>query len=192
MHSGGSDEIWNFITLTIEEHGIAHQLLYENYKALEDLGASQMIRGQVEMGFKTIRQVARDTMKSKNVSFYNSDTQRKLGRRPKKQRKPYARNPWILTALLNGFDLEYTMTGEIVKIEPCECDSLVSVINKLMLQPQMENKRQSWELCKKKEKHYSITALTRTLTGHIDKSNDKRVYTFMSWRVLGINLNPCT
>jgi hypothetical protein len=56
-----------------------------------------------------------------------------------------------------------------------------------MLHPQMEDKRQSWDLCEKKEKHYSITALTRTLTGHIDKPTGKSVYTFMGWRVLGIN-----
>lgn len=118
----------------------------------------------------------------------DSDVQRELGQRPKKQREPYARNSYILAALYKGFALEYTKTGKVVKIEPCECSSLVAVINKLMSEPQMNEERQSWDRCEKKEKHYSITALTRTLTGHVDKRTGKSVYTFMGWRVLGINI----
>lgn len=186
-HRGGPDQIWNMIKLTLDEHGIAHQLLYENYNTLQDLGASQMIRGQLNAGLETIRKIAQETMKKNKKGFYSSDLQSELGKRPK-NRQPYARNEYIIAALLKGFNLEYTKTGQIVNIKPSECSSLVDVINKLMSEPQMENEQKSWDKCIKKEKHYSITALTRTLTGHIDKQTGKSVYSFMGWRVLGINL----
>lgn len=187
-YCGGSNSAWNLIKLTIEEHGMAHQLLYENYNSIKDLGASQLIRGQVEAGWDTIRQLARETMKRKNVSFFNPEVQRELGKRPKKKRQSYARHPYILAALYKGFDLEYKQTGEVVKITPHECDSLVCVIDKLMSHPQMASKRESWDECEEKESYYAITALTRTLTGHIDKKTNKSVYSFMGWRVLGINI----
>lgn len=185
-HRKGPDKRWNFITLSVEEHAMAHQLLYENYNYKDDLGASQMIRGQIEAGFETIREIARATMKEKNVSFYNREVQRELGSR-KKKRAPAARNIYILAALSKGFGLQHTTSGEMVYIEPNECSSLVDVVEKLMAYPVMENKRESWNTCENKEKHYAITALTRTLTGHIDKKTKKSVFTFMSWRVLGIN-----
>jgi hypothetical protein len=167
---------------------MAHQILYENYSSFKDLGASQLLRGQNTEGFNTLRQIAHATMKKNKVSFYSSDVQRELGKRPKKQRQTYARNPYICHALYKGFDLVYTKTGEILKIEPCECASLVSVVNKLMLHPQMESKREAWDRHEHKEKYSGLTALTRTLTGHVDKSTGKSVYTFMGWRVLGINI----
>lgn len=186
-YCGGPNQMWNIIKLTIEEHGMAHQFLYENYNTLQDLGASQMIRGQLDAGFETIRQLARETMKRKNISFFNSDVQRELGRRPK-NRRPYARNLYILAALSKGFSLKYTKTGDILTINPYECSSLVFVIDKLMLHPQMENKRQNWNLSKNKEKHYAISGLTRMLTGYIDKKSGKGLYSFMGWIILGINL----
>ena len=172
-HREGPDKKWNFIKLSVEEHAIAHQLLYENYQYKQDLGASQIIRGQVELGFETIREIARATMKARNVSFYNSEVQRQLGSR-KKNRAPAARNSFILAALCRGLRLQHTTSGEIVTIEPYECSSLVNVVDKLMNHPLMDDKRESWNTCKNKEKHYAITALTRTLTGHIEKK--KKVF----------------
>lgn len=68
-HRGGPNAKWNFVTLTIEEHGLAHELLYQSYGFDADLGASQMIRGQIELGFETIRKLARATMQARKVSF---------------------------------------------------------------------------------------------------------------------------
>lgn len=52
----------------------------------------------------------------------------------------------------------------------------------------MISKRESWNTCEKKEKFYALTALTRTLTGHVDEKTKKSVFTFWNWRVTGINL----
>lgn len=58
-----------------------------------------------------------------------------------------------------------------------------------MQHPSMTSIRPNWYLCSKKEKHYAITALTRTLTGYIDKKTNKSVFTFLNWRLLGINIS---
>jgi hypothetical protein len=42
-HRGGPDEEWNLVCLSVEEHGLAHELLYNNYQFEQDLGASQLI-----------------------------------------------------------------------------------------------------------------------------------------------------
>lgn len=186
-HRGGSNQQWNRMQLSIEEHAQAHKLLHEIYGYDHDLGAYHMINGQIELGFKTIRKIAQATMKEKNLSFWNRDVQRELGSR-KKNRAPAARNKYILVALFNGFTLQHVISNETITIEPCECTSLVYVVEKLMAHPLMESKRESWETCKKKENFYALTALTRTLTGHVDERTKKSVFTFWNWRVTDINL----
>ena len=42
----------------------------------------------------------------------------------------------------------------------------------------MKEERESWDQCQKKEKSYWITALTRTLTGHVCKKTGKCVFSF--------------
>lgn len=169
-HQGGPDSSWNLLILTIEEHAMAHQLLYENYNNLADLGASQMIRGQVKMGWATIRAMATEKMRQNKTGRFNSSLQRELGRRPKKERACYARNKYIVAALERGFTFQSCkVKDQIVTIGPFECKSLIAVMDKLMQHPQMVDKCKKWETCHKKEKHYAITALTRTLTGHVDK-----------------------
>ena len=106
-HRGGPDRPWNLITLTIEEHAMAHQLLYENYNYMADLGASHMIRGQVEKGWEAIRIAAINTMREKGTGRFSSELQRQLGSLPKKQRACYARNPYVLAAFERGFTLEF-------------------------------------------------------------------------------------
>jgi hypothetical protein len=148
-----------------------------------------MIRGQVKQGWQTIRQIACETMKKNRIGFFNSELQRELGKRPKKQRACYARNPFILEALDRGFILQSCISEDVITIGPCECFSLVDVVNKLMLHPRMSVEYENWIKHPNKEKHYLITALTRALTGHIDKKTGKSVYTFKNWRVLGINIS---
>lgn len=60
--------------------------MYENYNNIEDLGASQMISGQVEKGWETIRSMAVNTMRQNKTGRFNSELQRELGSRKKKQR----------------------------------------------------------------------------------------------------------
>lgn len=145
-----------------------------------------MLRGQIREGFEMIRKANQLKMKELGVGFYNSELQRELGNRPKKQRQCYSRNPYVKTALQRGFVLQHEKNDQILIIEPSECASLVDVISKLMNQPYMKEQRDSWHKCQKKEKSYWISGLTRTLTGHICKKTGKSVFSFMGWRVLGI------
>nr|QUO99132.1 putative HNH homing endonuclease [Oedogonium capilliforme]QUO99167.1 putative HNH homing endonuclease [Oedogonium capilliforme] len=185
-HWGGPDEDWNIITLSVEDHAYAHKLLYENYKNYYDLCAAYMLQGQTLEGFDAIRKANQEKMKQLGVGFYDSEIQRELGKRPKKQRQCFSRNPYVKAALQRGFMLQDAKNNQVVIIEPSECSSLVDVIEKLMNQPHMKEERESWHQCKKKEKSYWITALTRTLTGHVCKKTGKCVFSFKGWRVLGI------
>lgn len=190
LHWKGPDQKWNLISLTLEEHIQAHQLLYDNYRKLADLGASQMLSGNLKQGADTIRQMAQDTMRKNRTGFFSSATQRELGSRPRKSHKRSVRHEYVQAALAMGFVLEYIETGEVVNIEPFECPNVVSVIDKLMSHPRMKGKpaKQSWTLSEKKEKAYGASGLTRILTGHVDKKTGKRLYSLMGWRVLGINI----
>lgn len=95
----------NIIVLTIEEHATAHQLLYENYNTTADLGASQMLSGQIELGSATIRRMALETRRKNKTDFFSSKVQQELASRPKKKRAWYARNRFVLAALTRGFKL---------------------------------------------------------------------------------------
>jgi hypothetical protein len=197
-HRGGSDASWNLVTLTLSEHAEAHKLLYDNYDFKEDLAAHYMISGNLDKGFELIRQLARQTMKERNVSFYNSDVQRELGRRPKKQRRPYARNLYILHALGKGFSMQHVASKEIIEISALSCSSLVEVVDVFMQHPLNAERLPDWIAYENKEKYYGITALTKTLTGYVGKETTssgeksknagKAIYTFMGWIVLGINI----
>lgn len=186
-HMGGPDVEWNYITLTLEEHIQAHSFLYENYQQLADLSAVQMLKGHIDLGTATIRKMAQDKMRKEKTGFYNSDLQRALASRPKKRRTPYARNEFIAAALARGFTLMYIPSGEILTIEPFECPNVIYVIEKLMLHPLMKKQRESWNVCKNKNRYYTVTALTRILTGHIDQRTGKKLFSFNDWKVLGIN-----
>lgn len=189
LHQSGPNQKWNLIELTIEEHAEAHQLLFDNYQKAADLGASQMIRGQVELGWQTIRKIALETRRRNQSDFFNREIQHELGSRPKKQRASYARNTFVLAALERGFDLSNPNSAELVKIGPCECSCIVDVVDKLMSNPLMENQKNSWRTYVQKQKHPAVTILTRMLTGHIDKRTGKRVFSYQNWRILGINIS---
>lgn len=188
-HWGGSDSSWNLIKLSIEEHAYAHKLLYENYKSFYDLGACKLIQNQIGEGFHLIRKANQFKMKKNLVGLYNSEVQRELGKRLKKKRAPFARNSFIKVALKNGFVLEWVETQEIITIGPQKYCSLTDVMEKLMTFPQMKNEREICKNTQKKEKYSGITALTRTLTGHVAKKTNRRVYSFKGWRVLGLFLS---
>ena len=105
-HWGGPDNDWNLIKLSIEEHAYAHLLLYENYANIYDLGAFKMIQGQIKEGFDFIQKSNHCKMKKMQVGLYNSEIKSELRTRRKKQRKSYARNHYIKTALENGLILK--------------------------------------------------------------------------------------
>ena len=186
-HMGGPDAEWNYITLTLDEHIQAHSLLYNEYQILADLSAVQMLKGQYDLGTDTIRKMAQDKMKKEKTGFFDCNLQRELALRPKKPREPYSRHECIAAALARGFTLQHIPSGEILRIEPFECPNVVYVIEKLMLHPQMEKRRESWNVSKNKNKYYTVSALTRVLSGHIDQKTGKKLFSFNEWKVLGIN-----
>lgn len=188
VHRQGPNQSWNFIKLTVKDHATAHLLLHQNYGHTQDLGAYQMLSGQTALGVKTIRQVAIQTMRKLVKSFWNPATQKELGKRPKKQRKPYARNRYMVAALVQGFDLQHIKTEEIVSIGPGECLSLNEAIEKWLQHPLMHKEQIVWNTYKNKEKSYLTSGLTRMLTGHIDNKTNKRVFSVKGWRIVGINL----
>ena len=63
-----------------------------------------MIRGQFKQGWDIIKKETLEKRRKTKSDRFNSDIQRELGRRPKKQRACYARNPYIKAALTRGFD----------------------------------------------------------------------------------------
>lgn len=151
-HQLGPNLQWNLVRLTIEEHAQAHELLFENYQNVYDLGASQMLRGQFKEGWQAIRQKTLENRRNNKSDRFNSEIQRELGKRPKKQRACYARHPYIKAALERGFDLFNKKSGSIVKIGPCECNHMVGVIDKLMSHPDMKNEREVWLAFENKKK----------------------------------------
>jgi len=152
-HQDGPNCKWNIIVLTIKEHATAHQLLYENYNTAADLGASQMLSGQIELGSATIRRMAVETRRTNKTDFFSSKVQQELASRPKKKRACYARNRFVLAALTRGFKLYNCISKDVVEIGPDRAKSIVDVVNKLMLHPQMSILKEEWYSFPKKEKH---------------------------------------
>ena len=148
-----------------------------------------MLNGKTPEGEAIIRKMAQDTMRSNKTGFYSSAQQSALASRPRKPRKPHARNDYVKAALERGFTLEFKETGDKVKIEPSECKNITLVIDKLMLHPSMAKNRASWDLCKNKAKAYPVSALTQILTGYVTQKTGKQLYSFMGWKFLGINID---
>lgn len=185
-HSNGPDVQWNRIRLSINDHIHAHRLLYFCYGNLYDLAAANMLQGNQKKGTRLIQKQNQMNMKKQKIGFYNSMTQREFAKRPRKKRKPFAKNIFVKAALKKGFILKHIETNQTMVIKPNETKNVTEVIDLLISHPQMEEKRASWNDCQKKEKSFPVSALTRILTGHRDKKTQKSVYSFMGWRLLGI------
>jgi hypothetical protein len=101
---------------------------------------------------------------------------------------PYVRSPYAKAALRNGFTLT-SPTGAIFVVLPNQYANLQQIVGDWVKHPEMQEKYlQSWKNCLEKESHILTTALTRHLTGHIDKKTKRSVFTIASWQVTGINL----
>lgn len=187
-HAGGTNDKWNFVILSFEEHAQAHKLLFECYKNSFDKGAYDMMKGNTAEGLEAIRKENHKRMKAKKVGFYNREVQAELAQRPKKQRQAYARNIYVLSALQKGFVLQSTKTNAEVVIQPGECKSLVEVIDKWLSHSEMLEKRSLWLACENKEKFTLYTGFTRMLTGHRDQKTKKAVYSVAGWRIKGLNV----
>lgn len=187
-HSNGSDDCWNLIGLSLDEHCEAHKLLYECYNQKYDYSAWCMMTGKTKEGLNAIRKQNHLNMKIKNIGFYNSKLQSELAKRPKKQRKTYARNEFVLNALERGCILQSKITKTKIIFKPKECTNLSEILEKWLEHPEMSSYKCSWLKCLKKEKFSLYTALNRSLTGHRDKKTNKAVYSIAKWRILGIFL----
>jgi hypothetical protein len=187
-HAKGSDERWNLVSLSLEEHMQAHQLLFDCYNNHYDYCVVCLFFGKTKEAQKAVRKQNQINMKNNNRGFYNSALQRELARRPK-PRLPYARKDVILVAIENGFIIEHVQTDKCLIVRPGKFPSLTAVLERLVRHPLMPlEEAKKWNALKKKQKSYLNSALTRTLMGHIDKRG-KSVFTFKGWRVRGIFLS---
>lgn len=190
LHANGPDEPFNLILLTLEEHIAAHQLLFDVYESYYDLAAVNMMQGRIAIGEANIRKANQEKMKRKKKGFYDTKIQTELASRPKKQRECYARNDFVTQALARGFDLEHVKTGDVIRIGPEECSSLNAVVESYLEHPTMSKRRIKWyaSTVKQQSMSYPVTGFTRSLTGHRDNKG-KSVFTFLGFRILGINIS---
>lgn len=187
-HADGTDDAFNLIWLSLEEHAQAHLLLFECYGSHFDQGAFCMMKGKRQEAQAALRKQIHQNMKEQGKGFWDYELQRELGKRPK-NRKPYSRNDYVKAALERGFILQFALTNECVYFSPSECGNLREVLEVWLKRPSMIHRYDSWQTAEKKQKHTLYTALTRCLTGHRDKKTNKAVYSVAGWRILGIVLS---
>lgn len=80
LHAGGSNDVDNIVFLTVEEHAIAHKILFEKHGRWQDKLAWQMLSGMVgkEEGIKIAQQNAdKSWMKTPEGRELMSKAQRK-------------------------------------------------------------------------------------------------------------------
>lgn len=81
---GGPNDFWNLVPVTFAEHCLAHKLRFEAYGKHGDYIAS-ISREDTPASAKEIKtmtsKLGHAKMKEKNIGFYNSDSQRELGKR---------------------------------------------------------------------------------------------------------------
>lgn len=186
QHSGGPDETWNSIRLSISDHAKAHLLLFECYGNYYDQCAYALLLNQQTEAYEELRKEIQANMKRNKKGFYDSKLQSELGSR-KKNRKPKARNELVIQALVKGFYLQNNSTNDIFIIKPNECESLSQVMDKWMKHPSMVQDIEKWQ--KQKTKYHKYTGLIKMLTGFIDPVTNKRIYSISNWRVGGLFLD---
>ena len=91
-HSNGSDESWNLILLSPNEHAKAHKLLFDCYGNYYDKCAWHMLLKQKTKGFQALRKQNLIKMKKENKGFYNSELQRELAKRPRKKKTLHSKS----------------------------------------------------------------------------------------------------
>jgi len=132
-HRFGSDEPFNIILLTTEEHIEAHKLLYSCYNYKEDKAAYQMLSGLIKDGQKTIWTLNQEKMKREKKGFFDPKLQKDLANRPKKARGPRARNEFVIQALYRGIILEHQETKTI--FEFFDYVSVIQIATELISHP---------------------------------------------------------
>lgn len=187
-HANGTDDPWNLINLTIEEHAKAHQLMYESYGNKYDKGAWLLMDGQTVEGRRAIWEQNQATMRENGVGFNDPATQRELATRPRNKRKPYLRNEYVKAALERGFILKSVATGATVEIKAGECATLHNVMDLWLSHPELKQQKEQWQQAPVKQSFSLYTGLTRIITGHVDKKTKKSVFTVAGWFIQGILL----
>jgi hypothetical protein len=182
-HAGGTDDPFNLVWLSLEDHAQSHYLLFECYGNHFDFCAFCMMKNNKKAAYQALRQQILANMKAEKKGFWNSDVQRELAQRPK-PRNPYARNLYVKAALERGFILQSNITNATVIIPPMECTSLREVVYLWLSHPELADRYyDQWVNTENKEKYSLYTGLTRCLTGHRDRKTGKAVYSVAGWRI---------
>lgn len=191
-HSGGTNDEWNLITLSYEDHTKAHCLLAECYNSKYDLAVCKMRQNQTSEARQAMREANVEKMRNNKTGWFSSELQRELANRPKKPRKTYARSLYVSAALERGTIWEHE-DGATLLISPDQCDSATQVAAVLSERCDPAMKKAFEE---KQHKSYLVNGVTKLLQGYfIPQSNrthmnvgGRRLYKVGPWTLKGIRI----
>ena len=147
LYANGPNEKWNLIQLSVREHQMAHQLLYDVYKNTEDLCALRFRKKQHSEAYKLRISLAHKAQSLNKKGFFDSNMQSKNGKKggkvkSLKKRLSYTKklSPEWKTILSGESYWLYTKTKTVILIKPFECLLPQDVTRKLLThQPFQEN-----------------------------------------------------
>lgn len=147
LYANGPNKKWNLIQLSVHEHQMAHQLLYDVYKNTEDLCALRFRKKKHSEAYKLRIQLAHQAQRLNKKGFFNSNMQSENGKKggkakSLKKRLSYIKklSPEWKTVLSNESRWLYVQTKTVILIKPFECLLPQDVAIKLLThQPFQEN-----------------------------------------------------
>lgn len=154
-HANGTDDFFNLIWLSVEDHAQAHLFLFQCYGNYYDYCAFCMMKNNRANGNKALHKQIHMNLKEQKKGFWDPKLQSELGKRPK-SRKPYARHPYVLAALERGFILQSNITNACIVIPPLECSNLREVMYIWLSHPDLADHYKAWLNTEKKRKLFFI------------------------------------
>lgn len=138
-HANGSDESWNLISLSIEDHKEAHCLLYETYQLMGDLCAINFWSETITNGYQLRIKLSHNSQKQNQSGFFNSEQQRKNGKKggaKKSQNKTNTYRQKVCQEWQEILDVNhtwvYTKTNFKLEIKAFECFLPQDITNKML------------------------------------------------------------
>lgn len=123
----GPDMPWNCILLTLEDHKLAHLLLFEVFGSHYDLCAYHRLKNQTVEGNKALQKANIEYMRENKLGCFNSEQQAKNGRTKKINRVSSPRLDSTQAALKYGsiWDSEFNNSEVIF---PPNCPMKVKIL----------------------------------------------------------------
>jgi hypothetical protein len=86
LYAEGSNEKWNLITLSVDEHQMAHQFLYDVYQNKEDLCALHFRKKNYQKAYKLRIKIAHVAQRLNKKGFFDSKIQSHNGKKGGKKK----------------------------------------------------------------------------------------------------------